>query len=165
MCSSTPVVGLGCQSGSYLLYGVNATIVWLLLSLSALLSHRHSLYRRRATKTGGTGRTTSLYVLGALAVLTRLLGKFLAVLNAIYVVFTSVAQFTDLYDTCWCHASVASLGKTKGWVILWATDAQIRSASRAAWEGGTSMGIFSMLIITLLLFWSRGEEIFETDLD
>ena len=35
----TPVKGLGCRSGGYLLYGTNATIVFFLLSASSFFSH------------------------------------------------------------------------------------------------------------------------------
>ncbi|RDW75667.1 hypothetical protein BP5796_06488 [Coleophoma crateriformis] len=35
----TPVVGLGCESGSYILYGIVATLIWFLLVTSAYLSY------------------------------------------------------------------------------------------------------------------------------
>ncbi|MCJ1437956.1 hypothetical protein MMC27_007343 [Xylographa pallens] len=39
---NTPVVGLGCESGAYLIYGSMATLSWALLALSAYLSHQHT---------------------------------------------------------------------------------------------------------------------------
>jgi hypothetical protein len=39
----TPTVGLGCRSGSYLIYGVAATISWALFISSSLLSHAVAL--------------------------------------------------------------------------------------------------------------------------
>lgn len=39
----TPTVGLGCRSGSYLIYGVGASISWALLVCSFLLSHAANL--------------------------------------------------------------------------------------------------------------------------
>ena len=35
----TPTKGLGCRSGGYLLYGINASVCWLLMAVSALFSH------------------------------------------------------------------------------------------------------------------------------
>jgi hypothetical protein len=35
----TPVRGLGCRSGTFLLYGMGGTIVWMLLLISSFLSH------------------------------------------------------------------------------------------------------------------------------
>ncbi|MCJ1281785.1 hypothetical protein MMC26_001108 [Xylographa opegraphella] len=40
---NTPVVGLGCESGAYLLYGSMATLSWALLALSAHFSHQYTL--------------------------------------------------------------------------------------------------------------------------
>lgn len=39
---STPVIGLGCESGSYLLYGSMSTLSWALLTLSAYLSQKYT---------------------------------------------------------------------------------------------------------------------------
>lgn len=39
----TPEVGLGCRSGSHLIYGILATFSWVLLACSSLLSHATSL--------------------------------------------------------------------------------------------------------------------------
>ncbi|KAJ7728642.1 hypothetical protein B0H16DRAFT_1211656, partial [Mycena metata] len=35
----TPSIGIGCRSGSYLIYGVAATLSWIILVLSHLLLH------------------------------------------------------------------------------------------------------------------------------
>ncbi|MCJ1387087.1 hypothetical protein MMC17_010216 [Xylographa soralifera] len=40
---NTPVIGLGCESGAYLLYGTMATLSWALLVFSAYLSHQHDV--------------------------------------------------------------------------------------------------------------------------
>ena len=39
----TPTVGLGCRSGSYLIYGVGGTVSWALLVCSSLFSHAAAL--------------------------------------------------------------------------------------------------------------------------
>lgn len=42
----TPTTGLGCRSGTYIIYGLVSTIIWLMLLLSSYLAHyakvRHS---------------------------------------------------------------------------------------------------------------------------
>ena len=49
----TPVRGVGCRSGSYLIYGVFGTVAWLCLAGSAILSHCWLLgYQRQHQKTG-----------------------------------------------------------------------------------------------------------------
>lgn len=102
-------------------------------------------------------------ILGPLAVVTRLFGKFLAAANALYLVATSVIQFTGLYDTCWCDSCIPSLGRQAGWVVLFASDAQIAAASKEAWIGGVSMSIASAAVVTFCFLISRGDEIFAQD--
>ena len=88
------------------------------------------------------------------------MGKSLATINAAFIVVTSIVQFTGLYDNCWCDACIPSLGKKAGWVILFASDAQIAAVSKSAWVGGVFMSIFSALFVTIFIFASRGDEIF-----
>ena len=159
MVSSTPTVGLGCQSGSYLIYGLASTVSWLALTLSACLSHLHSLrlessqHHRRHPST----------LLAALAVLTRVLGKLLASANAIFVIATSIMQFTGLFDNCWCDACIPSLGKANGWVVLFASDVQLFRASKSSWVGGVFMAIVAGMVISLWIFIARGDEEFAGD--
>ena len=151
------MVGLGCQSGSYLIYGVVSTIVWLTLVLSALLSNRWSLQME-------SPKHKPQNILGPLAVLMRLASKFLAAANALFLVATSAIQFTGLYDTCWCDACIPSLGRQAGWVILFASDAQIAAASKGAWIGGVSMSVLSAASLTFWFLTSRGDEIFKRNM-
>ena len=43
----TPTKGLGCRSGGYLVYGINATVSWILLAISSLFSHSAMLRYQR----------------------------------------------------------------------------------------------------------------------
>lgn len=157
---STPTVGLGCQSGSYLIYGLASTVSWLALTFSACLSHLYSL-RLEKSHRHRWHRPSSL--LAGLAVLTRILGKLLASANAIFVIATSIIQFTGLFDNCWCDACIPSLGKAAGWVVLFASDAQLFSASKSAWVGGVFMAIVVGGVISLWIFIARGDEVFAGD--
>ncbi|MCJ1479346.1 hypothetical protein MMC13_008031 [Lambiella insularis] len=56
---NTPVVGLGCESGSYLLYGTLATFSWALLVLSAYLSHKYTSSIRTSVLPRAMGRNAS----------------------------------------------------------------------------------------------------------
>lgn len=156
--SRTPTVGLGCQSGSYLIYGLASTVAWLALTLSACLSHLYSLRLEAAHH-----RHRPSTLLAALAVLTRLLGQLLASANAIFVVATSVLQFTGLLDNCWCNACIPSLGEAAGWVVLFASDAQTFTASKNSWVGGLFMGIVVGGAASLWIFIARGDELFGDD--
>ena len=57
----TPTQGLGCRSGGYLLYGVNATVSCFLLAVSSLFSHSAMLrYQREKQKLGGAASINRL---------------------------------------------------------------------------------------------------------
>ncbi|KAL8789469.1 MAG: hypothetical protein Q9195_006794 [Heterodermia aff. obscurata] len=154
----TPAVGLGCQSGSYLIYGLASTVAWLTLTCSACLSHLYSL---RLESPDPRHQPSTL--LAALAVLTRLLGKLLASANAIFVIATSIIQFTGLFDNCWCDACIPSRGKAAGWVVLFASDDQLFRAAKGAWVGGVFMGIVVGGVVSLWVFIARGDEVFAGD--
>ena len=148
------MIGLGCQSGSYLIYGLVSTVAWLTLVLSVTLSHQWSVQMGNIAK-----RPHCL--LGPLAVVTRLLGKSLATANAIFLVITSIFQFTGTYDNCWCDACIPTLGPEAGWIVLFASDAEIAAASKNAWIGEVLMSAFSVAFITCFFLISRGDEIFK----
>lgn len=97
--SRTPVVGLGCQSGSYLIYGLVSTIAWLILCQAAYLSRLHSL-RLESSHIKSQARLRPSSLLAASAVIMRLVGKSLAAANAVFIIATSIIQFTGLYDNC-----------------------------------------------------------------
>ena len=46
----TPSKGIGCRTGAYIIYGVIATIAWLLLALSSCLSHAMMLHHQRVVQ-------------------------------------------------------------------------------------------------------------------
>jgi len=149
----TPTVGIGCDSGSYLLYGIVATIVWILLTTSAYLSHLCALGEERE-------HPQTRPIVASIAVITRLSGKSLAFLNACGIIVTSMLQFTNLYNNCWCSGAVLGRGVKAALVILFATDAQIASASTAFWIAGVFLSL-AVAFIGMFFFWvSKGSEIF-----
>ena len=83
--------------------------------------------------------------------LLRILGKTLATANALFIVANSFIQFSGLLDNCWCDASIPTLGKAGGWVILFASDVQIAAAGKAAWQRGVSLG---MVVVALVTAWN-----------
>lgn len=148
----TPTVGLGCDSGGYLLYGLLATYSWILLLLSAYLSHLHATNAE-------TGQPNTWWYI-PLAALTCYTGKLIAGLNALWLLCASVFQFTNLYNTCWCSTSILSL-HSQAWLVLFASDTQIASASRAPWIGGVFLAVFVSFASAAFFLGSRGDEIFE----
>jgi hypothetical protein len=129
----TQVKGLGCRSGGYLLYGVLATLAWLSLLVSILLSHAAMLhYQHKASSVDSTLR-------GA-AVISRYTGKGLAAANAAWLIVSTIFEYIGVYDNCWCNGVVLSHGM-KSWVMLFRTKEEFRDAAKNAWAGGVTMTI------------------------
>ncbi|KAK3336166.1 hypothetical protein B0T19DRAFT_408717 [Cercophora scortea] len=151
----TPVVGLGCVSGTYLLYGVTASLVWLLAVSSAYLSHRYAadISNHRDPST----MPLNFRVLEVVIPVTRYLAKGPACLNAMWVLTLSVLQFAGRYQNCWC---MSIMGKA-GWVILWATDQQIAQVAWGSWIGSAALVLATVILVTLFVLNSGGEEIFK----
>jgi hypothetical protein len=127
--------------------------------VSAYLSHLYSLYLETSHLRNKLKlRPSSL--LAAAAVLTRVLGKSLAAANAVFIVASAVIQFTGLYDNCWCDACIPSLRKNAGWIVTFASDAQIAPANKSAWFGGVFMGILVSVAVSIWGFLATGEEVF-----
>jgi len=152
----TPAVGLGCDSGAYLLYGAAATAVWFLLTLSAWLSH---LWEIRAEN--GKSTTVCSVIAGA-AVITRLLGNTLAVVNGLWVLTFSFLQLTNVYDNCWCNASAFEWG-TGAFVTLFSTPTDLFILANRYWSAGTFMGLFCAIISAVFFSLAKGDDLFRTD--
>ncbi|KAM7205165.1 hypothetical protein V8F20_003302 [Naviculisporaceae sp. PSN 640] len=76
---NTPTVGLGCRSGSYVIYGGLSSIPWVLHSLPGF---KHPSFRQRVL----------IHCFNALALLSLL-----------FIIF---AQFSGVFNNCWCKSGV-----------------------------------------------------------
>ncbi|KAF7316924.1 hypothetical protein HMN09_00426600 [Mycena chlorophos] len=104
----TPAEGIGCRTGSYILYGVLSTIVWMLLATSSVLAHYSTF---TSTFNGRYLHTTATRAAGILSIILRRTGKTIAALNAIWIMVACLLQFSSVWDRCYCNSSVFSLGK------------------------------------------------------
>jgi hypothetical protein len=89
----TPMVGFGCRSGAYTLYGILGTAVLFFLILSMVLSHLAMKIYQKAHIDGRDNfaesdwredQTWYHWIVCVAANLTRLVGKFLAVANSLF---------------------------------------------------------------------------------
>ncbi|KAI8934473.1 hypothetical protein NX059_008175 [Plenodomus lindquistii] len=151
----TEVRGLGCRSGSYLLYGILATSALVLLLASVFLSHHVMLeYQRKLQKlVPGVQhkilRSTKIKWIGRLAVLMRFCGKSFAVINDIWIILSSVFELIGFYESCWCSGVVLGLGD-RAWVVLFVGGDKLREEAEASWIGGLSMSLITMISMYLI---------------
>ena len=100
---------------------------------------------------------TSPSITGTLAVILRRAGKVIAALNAVWIVFANVAEFSNLFDNCWCQSCVLSLGTARAYNVIQATTADL-GGMKISWIGGVIMGTgscFLFIVCIHLLFDAR----------
>ncbi|KAJ7608733.1 hypothetical protein FB45DRAFT_379373 [Roridomyces roridus] len=139
-----PPIGLGCRSGSYLLYGAAATVSWILLVLANLASHA---YMHRFEQDPEKPISP---LLGALAVVCRLSGKGLAICNAFWIIASTVLEDIGAFQNCWCQTSGLSLAQN-GWVPIFKTGTGLRYAEGGPWIGGFVWSI-TVCVVTMAIF-------------
>jgi hypothetical protein len=142
-----------------LLYGLKATFVWFLLSLSAWLSHLRAIMQNPPRS---QRPPTTCFSIERLAVLTRLLENMLAILNGTWVVILSFLQFTNVYNNCWCSASAFQWG-TNSWVLLFATLSELFVVVSQAWAAGTFLGLFCALVCGGFFVFAKGDDLFRME--
>jgi hypothetical protein len=150
----TPTVGLGCHSGSYLLYfGISFAAAWFLVG-SAWLSKRWIWLRdqRRSDQRPRTRLSNfSFHMLAFFAVLFRGIGKLLAYLNSIWILIYCIFVFSGLYEQCYCQAAGIQRGDN-GW-ITFLTAPQLVDQVRGIWIGTLVGNMVVMTATSFLLWW------------
>ncbi|KAJ8131871.1 hypothetical protein O1611_g1750 [Lasiodiplodia mahajangana] len=80
-------------------------------------------------------------ILRSCAVLTRILGRTLAVVNAIWIILSTLWELVGFYDNCWCDTTYISKG-AEGWVLLFVEKRDMAQAAAAPWAGGVFLSVF-----------------------
>lgn len=168
----TPTVGLGCRSGSYLLYGIGGTLVWAFLLASQLLSHEIMLRYQRVhihnpsmdfrlrydpqnPNTYERDRTHS--ALCAAAVILQYTGKALAIANTLWLIISSLLEIIGGFDNCWCEGNAGRMGKDP-WIVLFKDDLDLKLAASPAWGGGLFMTLGVCAIAIGFFVWGSMED-------
>ena len=154
MAYRTPTIGMGCRTASYTLYGVLATVAWICLLASMLVSHQVMLlYQRKHIKNASLDfrrppsdpntpnqydRTWWHSTLCGIAVFLRCFGKTIVVLNTLWLIVSSLFEFTGGFDNCWCKGDYIGLG-SKGWIVLSKHSKDLAMAATLPWGGGLAM--------------------------
>ncbi|KAM7188658.1 hypothetical protein V8F33_010523 [Rhypophila sp. PSN 637] len=160
----TDVKGVGCRSGSYLVYGIAGTLAFCLLFVSTLFSHAAVLSHNAATvelatrkppENSGTEEQAEeaarpcpyagSTIWALLAVSTRMSGQVIAIGNASWIILSSLWELIGFYDSCWCEGTVLSAGE-HAWVVLFKQAVDLRERAEGPWAGGVTMSILVCFI-------------------
>ncbi|KAK2008869.1 hypothetical protein LZ32DRAFT_694453 [Colletotrichum eremochloae] len=148
----TVVKGLGCRSGSYVIYGVLATASCVVMLSSAWISHFTMRgYQNAPFKTG------RLQLCGALAVVTRIFGHILLIGNTIWLLAISIFELIGFFDSCYCAGTQLSKGLDHGWILLFKDADALKADAQGAWKTGIGMG-FVTTILAVIIFYLASRE-------
>jgi hypothetical protein len=89
-------------------------------------------------------------ILGAVAVITRLLGKALAIANAGWLIASSVLEDIGTFQTCWCQTDAFQY-HTSGWTPVFKGAADLRNVASDVWIGGFMWSIV-VCFVTIVIF-------------
>jgi hypothetical protein len=150
----TPTVGLGCRSGSYLLYAAASTLIWMLLVTSSILTHLLATpsLTGSANQEPDSDHDTIHFTqpwprlqnfIRMLVIFLRRLGKVLATCNAIWIILVCTFQFSGFFSRCYCNSSAIGLGSGSG-----AYDVIIITANevKGPWIGGVALALGSAFL-------------------
>lgn len=164
----TEVRGLGCRSGSYILYASLSTLSFLMLFASSIFSHAAMLRHEAIQREKVAGNFVSAKRISPMAptswptffrvssVITRISGRAIVVANTIWILLSSMWELTGFYDNCWCDSTYLSKGSA-GWVDLFVTKAAMASEARAPWAGGVLLNVFVVVSsLTVFALYCRG---------
>ena len=134
----TPTVGLGCYSGSFLLYAGASTLVWILLVISSVLTHFLA-----STKLGPRVRNFGM----AITIVLRRSGKILSTFNAIWIVLACALQFGNFFQRCFCNSSSFGL-RDHAFDIIEIHDTR---AVKGVWIGGVAFASGTALLFVIFV--------------
>ncbi|KAJ7929871.1 hypothetical protein B0H13DRAFT_1859354 [Mycena leptocephala] len=112
----TPPIGLGCRSGSYIIYCFNSVLVWAMLLAASHLTHS-------IVSLPGKTRHRGLPYAANAAILLRRAAKVLAGANAIWIVLACTLQFAGVYDNCWCNGALGP----RAYVVMRSTEGEFQN--------------------------------------
>jgi len=101
--------GIGCRSGSYLLYALLSSIVWFLMVLSSILAYYCDTVpsKEKLRRVDSPPRKYPPHpFLRELAISLNILGKFLCTLNALWIVCACMMHFSNTFNRCICNSGI-----------------------------------------------------------
>ena len=151
---TTPTIGIGCRAFLCMAYTLISGASCLLLIIASQCADSWMAKFERSdlnvdidddAVSPKARHELSDYALVVTAVFCRLLGKLLAVFNAIFIVIGCGLEFFGVYENCFCKSSYIGL-QGKAYVSLLSTE-QCAQIARPFWYGGSGVAMLTVLIL------------------
>lgn len=107
----TPTIGLGCLSARHIFFGGMSILILFFTIVSTILAHISKVHSERR-------QTTTNSFLAFAAIALRRVCVLLAFVNATVLIITYCLEFSGVFDTCYCNASVLGRGKNSYVVFI-----------------------------------------------
>lgn len=146
----TPIKGLGCRSGSYILYGTLSTLIWMMLLASSFLNHYCST---RSSHNNAPRPVPSIFCSFSMAelisIFLRRIAVFLASVNSSWLFVLSIFQFTHVFNNCYCNSNILSgaRGPLYDYVLM------PRSDFPPMWRACLANSVVAWSVVTLFLLF------------
>ena len=140
----SPPVGLGCCSLSFLLYGVMGTLSFFLFLASSILAH---MSRPLPGQVSTRSRSRSWCTTGA--VISRWLGKFVAITSAIGILLVCSFGVIGAFDSCFCNSTTFNRGRQ---LITIYGMGDMPNAGIGFWIGGLAMAFFTSILFGFSMY-------------
>ena len=128
----TPTTGLGCRSGSYVVYGGISTMILVAMLLSSYLAYYAKVRQGDGIIPDRWFNSTALAK--GLVTFLRRISIVAAGCNSLFIILAGVFQFSNFYDTCYCNSSVLGRGSRHAYSTIAPSNNYYHM--EAAWVGG-----------------------------
>lgn len=147
----TQVKGLGCRSGSYLIYGLASVVVLALLAPVETLLHKASIIEVNPSISADSDlKKAKRY--RKVAHHMHDLGHILAFFNMLWLLTSSLLEPIGVYNNCWCQSVYPQL-RDKGWVVLFRSAQDLATAAGTPTGGGLNWSFVTWISATVFLYF------------
>jgi len=147
--------GLGCRSGSYLLYALTSSLVWLSMVLSSIFAYYCDTAPQCKQRKVGSPSYPPHPFLRELALALNILGKGLATLNAFWLLCTCMLHFSNTFNRCICNGGVWGARSAKDSYAILTYSVGHQRLTKYIWIGGVAMTFVSATLFVGFVWVKR----------
>jgi hypothetical protein len=132
------------------MYATMSTLVWVIMMASSALSFyapRQGVTQEE--KSFSDVENAQPHVMVLAAVFLRRAGKVIACLNAIWLILACIFQFSGVFETCYCNASV--IGRGVGSFSLIILDEEAGAAIFRTWCAGLALAVTGAFLFMMFV--------------
>ena len=148
-------VGIGCRSGSYLLYALISTLVWFFMVSSSIIAYYCDTAPPRKPRSEDGPQYPSHPYLHELALSLNLLGKTLCVLNAFWIVCSCMLHFSNTFNRCVCNSGMWETRSAKESFAVLAYSRKHQEVTQYAWIGGIAVTLASAMVFVIFIWFKQ----------